>query len=98
MRPLRKDFVQIALTNLTARRLLLIIRLLLPSSLLLLSKLRASTITIKRTGSYGRSSAASLAGGGIKIKACPLPVEKLWRPTLKPILVLRSFVIRRLPS
>ena len=77
MRPLRKDFAQIALTNLTARRLLLIVRLLLPSSLLLLSKLKVSTITIRRTRSYGRSSIASLARGRIKIKAYPLLVRKL---------------------
>ena len=77
MRPLRKDFAQIALTNLTVRRLPLIVRLLPSSSLLLLSKLRASTITIRRTKSCGRNSTASLAGGGIKIKACLLPVRKL---------------------
>ena len=77
MRPLRKDFAQIALTNLMAGRLLLIIHLLLPSSLLLLSKLRASTITIRRTKSCGRNSTASLAKNRIKIKACLLPVRKL---------------------
>ena len=69
--------MQIALTNLTAGRLLLIVRLLLPSNLLLLSKLRVSTITIRRTRSCGRSSTASLAGGGTEIKACLLLVRKL---------------------
>ena len=77
MRPLRKDFAQIALTNLTAGKLLLIVRLLLPSSLLLLSKSRVSIITIKRTGSYKRNSTASLAKGKIKTKAYLLLVKKL---------------------
>ena len=77
MRPLRKDFVQIALTNLTAGRLLLIIRLLLPSSLLLLSKLRVSIITTRRIGSYRKTSTASLARGGIEIKIYLLLVGKL---------------------
>ena len=77
MRPLRKDIAQIALTNLTAGRLLSIVRLLLPSSLLLSSKSRASTITTRGTKSCGKSSAASLARGRTKIKAYPLLVRKL---------------------
>ena len=77
MRPLRKDIAQIALTNLTAGRLLSIVHLLLPSSLLLLSKSRVSIITTRGTRSYRRSSTASLARGGTKIKAYPLLVRKL---------------------
>jgi hypothetical protein len=64
LRPFGKDIAQIALTKLTAGKSPSIVRLLLPSSLLLLSKLRASTITTRRIGSYRRSSAAFLAGVG----------------------------------
>ena len=77
MRPFGKDIAQIAPTKLTAGRLPLIVRLLLPSSLLLSSKLRVSIITIRRIGSCGRTSMASLAGGGTKIKAYLLLVRKL---------------------
>ena len=71
LRPFGKDIAQIALTKLTAGKSPLIVRLLSPSSLLLLSKLRASTITTRRIGSYRRSSAASLAGVGRRQKrAC----------------------------
>ena len=77
LRPFGKDIAQIALTKLSAGKSPLIVRLLSPSSLLLLSKLRASTITIRRTRSYRRSSTASLARGGIKIKAWLLLVRKL---------------------
>ena len=69
--------MQMAPTKLIAGRLPLIVRLLLPSSLLLLSKLRVSIITIRMIGSYRRSSTASLARGGIKIKAWLLLVRKL---------------------
>ena len=77
MRPLRKDIAQIALTNLTAGRLLLIVCLLLFNSLLLLSKLRASIIIIRGTRSYKRSFVTFLARGGTKIKVCLLLVRKL---------------------
>jgi len=66
--------MQIASTKLTARRLPLIICLLLPNSLLLLSGLK-SIITIRRIRSCGRSFATSLAKDEIKIKACLLPVR-----------------------
>ena len=69
--------MQIAPIKLTARRLPLVVRLLLPSSLLLLSKLRVSTITIRRIRSYGRSSITSLARDRTKIKAYLLLVRKL---------------------
>ena len=69
--------MQITPIKLTAGRLPLIIYLLLPSSLLLLSKLRASIITTRKIKNYKRSSAASLAGGRIKIKAYLLLVKKL---------------------
>ena len=69
LRPFGKDIAQIALIKRTAKKLLLVVRLQLPSSLLLLSKLRISIITIRRIRRCRGSSIASLARGGIKLKA-----------------------------
>ena len=69
--------MQIALINLMAKKLLLIVHLLLFSSLLFLNKLKVSIITIRRTKNYKKSSTASLARGKIKIKAYMLLIRKL---------------------